>query len=80
MKPDAFNPLNVEPICRLSYRPNEAAESLGISQRTLSDWMKLPNFPLVKIKGCCLIPVNDLQTWLSSQITAAEGEKQNVNA
>ena len=57
----------VEPIHRVAFRPQEAAESLGISERTMSDWLKLEGFPVARIGGCRLIPIEDLKKWLSAQ-------------
>ena len=69
---DPWKSIEVEPIPRTALRPAEAAESLGVSERTLADWMKEPGFPLIKIGGCRLIPVAELRTWLTDQVRDKE--------
>ena len=67
---NAFTPLPVEPIPRTSLRPNEAAESLGISQRKLQYLMRDDaTFPRVKAGGTVLIPIAELRIWLAGQAT-----------
>lgn len=63
----------VELIPRVSLRPAEAAEALGVSERTLSDWAKEDGFPILRIGGVRLIPTNELRQWLTDQIKQKEG-------
>jgi excisionase family DNA binding protein len=60
---------------RLALRPREAAEVLGISERTLRQM--LPELPHYRAGGCVLIPVDDLRQWLSEQ---AQAGKSHVDA
>ena len=63
-----FEKLQIEPIRRVAYRQNEAAEACGVSARTFAKWMKCPNFPMAKIGGTTLIPIPELQNWLTKQV------------
>ena len=51
-------------IERLAYSVEEAAASIGISDRKLSDIIHSDNFPLVRIGGRNVIPVDGLRKWL----------------
>ena len=57
---------------RIALRPKEAAEALGISERTLR--ALLPELPVVRRGGIVLIPVQALQTWLLEQ-AQIEGDR-----
>ena len=50
---------------RLALRPKEAAEALGISERTLRQI--LPELPHVRVGGVVLLPVEALRAWLTDQ-------------
>ena len=50
---------------RLALRPKEAAEALGISERSLR--MLLPELPVVRRGKIVLIPVQALRAWLEEQ-------------
>ncbi len=60
---------------RLALRPKEAAEALGIGERTLRQL--LPELPHVRVGGVVLIPVDALRGWLRDR---AKGEKGRVEA
>ena len=47
---------------RLALRPKEAAQALGIGERTLRQI--LPELPHVRLGGVVLLPVEGLQAWL----------------
>lgn len=49
----------------LSLRPREAAEAIGVSERTLWTWTKEGIVPHVKIGGTVLYPIAELRGWLS---------------
>jgi len=70
-------PLPVEPIPRLALRPAEAAESLGVSARTMADWIKAGDIPYVRRGGCVLLPVADVRRWLGEQ-TQAHNNKEGA--
>jgi excisionase family DNA binding protein len=60
---------------RLALRPREAAEALGISERTFRQL--LPELPHLRAGGCVLIPVDGLRQWLADQ---AEIGRNRVDA
>ena len=51
-------------IERLALTVEEAAQSIGISDRKLRDLIHLEGFPLVRLGSRCLIPVDGLRWWL----------------
>ena len=57
---------------RLALRPKEAAEALGISERTLRQI--LPELPHFRVGGVVLLPVEELKAWLREQ-ASAEGSR-----
>jgi excisionase family DNA binding protein len=58
------------PVPRLSLRPLEAAESLGISLRTINGWVKDGTIPFVRLGERNLrFVVADLQEWLRTRST-----------
>lgn len=65
----------------LALRPREAAEALGVSERTLWDWTQRGDVPHVRRGKTILYPVDTLRKWLDEQATAgavatAEGDQQ----
>ena len=62
---------------RLALRPKEAAEALGISERTLRQL--LPELPHFRRGGVVLLPVEELRAWLREQATA-EGSRASALA
>ena len=61
---------------RLALRPKEAAEALGIGERTLRQL--LPELPHVRIGGAVLLPVVGLQAWLQERTEAEQGRVEAV--
>ena len=61
---------------RLALRPKEAAEALGIGERTLRQI--LPELPHVRLGGAVLLPVEALRAWLSDQAKAEQGRAEKV--
>ena len=57
---------------RLALRPKEAAEALGISERTLRQI--LPDLPHLRVGGAVLLPVAELVEWLRER-AGAEGKR-----
>ena len=53
---------------RLALRPKEAAEALGISQRTLRDWMRNEALPYAHVGNVILIRCDDLCRWLKERV------------
>ena len=61
---------------RLALRPKEAAQVLGLSERTLR--ALLPELPHVRVGGAVLLPVDLLQEWLRHRATAMGNEVAKV--
>ncbi len=61
---------------RLALRPKEAAEALGIGERTLRQI--LPELPHVRVGGAVLLPVDGLRAWLNDQAKAEQGRVKKV--
>ena len=45
---------------RLALRPKEAAEALGVGERTLRGWMRDEGLPFARVGGAVLILRKDL--------------------
>jgi hypothetical protein len=63
--PPALKPFVPPSIARLALRPREAAESLGLCERTLRD---LPDAPRIKLNGVVLYPIAALERWLADRL------------
>ncbi len=61
---------------RLALRPKEAAEALGISERTLRQL--LPELPTVRRGNIVLVPVAGLQEWLRDESEAEKGRAEKA--
>lgn len=59
-------------VPRLALRPAEAADAIGISERTLRSWLRERQIPHVRIGNLTLFPIDALRGWL-----AAEAAKEN---
>ena len=64
------------PVERLALRPKEAAQALGIGERTLRQI--LPELPHVRVGGAVLLPVEGLQAWLRERAEAEQGRVEAV--
>ncbi len=62
---------------RLALRPREAAEALGISERTLRQLA--PELPRVSRGGVVLYPVEALREWLQREVRT-EGDRVRIAA
>ena len=49
---------------RLALRPKEAAEALGVCEKTLRKWMRDAGLPYRRVDGVVLIARRALETWL----------------
>jgi len=49
---------------RLALRPKEAAETLGISERTLRKWMRDERLPYFRVDGAVCLPTAELERWM----------------
>jgi len=54
---------------RIALRPKEAAEALGVSDRTLRKWMKDEDLPFLRVAGVVLVPTAGLEEWLVERAT-----------
>jgi excisionase family DNA binding protein len=70
-------PEDIDLRTRLALRPKEAAEALGVSERTLRQL--LPELPVVRRGGVVLLPVEPLCAWLREQADV-EGRRSNAIA
>ncbi len=61
---------------RLALRPKEAAQTLGISERTLR--ALLPDLPHVRAGNVVMIPVEALRDWLRARSEAAGEAAERV--
>lgn len=58
---------NTAPAPIIAMRPREAAKALGISPRTLSDWVTHRGLPCRKVNGVRLFIPSEVHRWLASQ-------------
>lgn len=69
------NPTTSKPfVPRLSLRPREAAEALGVSERLLSDLTSRGAIPHFRIGRAVIYPVSALQDWLRQLAKEAGNE------
>lgn len=59
-------------VPRLTLSEHEAAEALGISERTLLTMRQAGEVPHVKLRGRVLYTVSALQRWLDERTITAE--------
>lgn len=70
--PAALRPPVVPEVPRLALRPEEAARSLGVCERTLRDLPDGP--PVVRLGRVVLYPVGPMAAWLADRArSAADG-------
>ena len=62
------NPGTIDLSSRLALRPKEAAAALGVSDRTLRDWMRNEELPYVQIGRGILIPTSELEGWMRQRL------------
>jgi excisionase family DNA binding protein len=61
---------------RLALRPKEAAQALGICERTLRQ--VLPELPHVRVGSAVLLPVEGLRAWLREQTASERAQVTSV--
>ena len=49
----------------ISVRPQQAAEMIGVSERTLRELMRLGEIPFAKLDRAVLIPVSELRAFIA---------------
>ena len=52
---------------RVALRPKEAAEALGVGERTVRKWMRNDALPYRRLDGVVLISRRALEQWLEEQ-------------
>ena len=57
---------------RLALRPKEAAEALGVGERTLRGWMRDEGLPFARVGGAVLILRKDLEHWIEQRVDTSE--------
>ena len=57
---------------RLALRPGEAAQALGVSERTLRKWMRDESLPYFRVDGAVRIPVGDLTAWMNERLRSQQ--------
>jgi excisionase family DNA binding protein len=57
---------------RLALRPKEAAEALGVSEKTLRKWMRNEGLPYFRLDGAVCIPVTELRGWMEQRVSAVQ--------
>ncbi|MGF1633500.1 MAG: helix-turn-helix domain-containing protein [Phycisphaerae bacterium] len=65
--PEPLKRSHLAAIPRLALRSREAAEALGISERTLWGWTQNGDVPHVRRGGTLLYPTAELERWLGEQ-------------
>ena len=57
---------------RLALRPKEAAEALGVSERTLRKWMRDEGLPYFRVDGAVCLPTAELERWMLERTGSQE--------
>ena len=65
---------HAQPLPRLYVRPDEAAQMIGVSRRTLSAWQSARVIPFKRVKRTVLFAVADIQPALDRFTVTAIGE------
>lgn len=65
---------------RLSLRPAEAAEAIGISERKLAQLMAEGRIPVVRLDRTVILPVAALEQWLAEQVALVQADDQEGGA
>lgn len=58
----------------LAMNQREAAEALGVSERTLRNWTKAGTVPHCRLNGVLRYPTDRLLAWLESQTKGGDCE------
>ena len=61
---------SIDLTTRLALRPKEAAEALGIAERTLRKWMRDEGLPFLRVDSVVLIPRGDLLRWVEVRVNS----------
>lgn len=69
--PARFEPPDIDPVPRLALTIDEAAQSIGISQRSLNNLISAgAGFPVMRVGRRVLIPTDELRRWLAEESRA----------
>lgn len=63
---------------KLALRPAEAAAVLGVSRRTVQDWLSRGLLPCKRLGRVVLIPVDELRAWLSRRENQPESSQSST--
>lgn len=55
-------------ICKLLYRPAEAAEAIGVSKTKAYELIASGEIPSIRIGGSVRVPVDALKAWVEDRI------------
>jgi excisionase family DNA binding protein len=73
-------PAAVGPPERVTLKPEEAADVLGVSARTLRDWTTAGLVPSIKLGGVRLYSIDALRRWASEASEYEEGSRGKASA
>jgi excisionase family DNA binding protein len=59
------------PSPALSLRPGKAADAIGVSRPTFYRYMQSGEIRTIKVGGCRLVTVAELQRWLDQQASSS---------
>ena len=62
---------------RLALRFREVAKAIGVSQRTLFEWVRKNRIPHKKVGKVIMFSTDELRKWLASRTTAS-GERDDI--
>ena len=58
---------SVLPIDSIAYRPRQMARMLGVSEKTLRNWVLERNLPARRVNRAVLFVRSEVVAWLASQ-------------
>ena len=64
---------------RLALRPREVALVLGVSDRTVREWMCHEGLPYLRLRNVVLIPCAELEAWLAEKIVSDRRADETVS-
>lgn len=72
---EPIDPLNIEPVPRVSLSTLEAAESLGVCERTVQKMISSgAGFPHFRIGNRVLVPIEGLREWALQKTKATRAK------
>lgn len=58
---------DTSPIPRLALKLREAAAAIGVSERTVWEWVRSGDLPSLRRGRVVLIPIRELRDWLTRE-------------